>query len=157
AQHVLRSNGGVRGLAMHGAAIVGAGTAGAAIALGIAAAVGSLGHSSTTVREVLDTSPAEPATFGSSARPLTIHEVFLRAAPGVVQVKAGSRVGSGFVIDKAGHIVSSYDGVRDARHVLVSFSNDERLVARVVGCDRATGVAVLQLQVQSRALTPLEL
>src|SRR5712691_2971627 len=142
---------------MHGAAIVGAGTAGAAIALGVAAAVGTLGSSSTTVREVLDASPAEPATFGSAAQPLTIHDVFLRAAPGVVQVKAASRVGSGFVIDKAGHIVTSYDVVRDARHVLVSFSSNERLVARVVGCDQATGVAVLQLKAQSRALTPLEL
>jgi 2-alkenal reductase len=142
---------------MHGAAIVSAGTAGAAIALGVAAAVGTLGSSSTTVREVLDASPAEPATFGSAARPLTIHDVFLRAAPGVVQVKASSRVGSGFVIDKAGHIVTSYDVVRDAQHVLVSFSNDERLLARVVGCDRATGVAVVQLNAQSRALTPLEL
>ena len=141
---------------MHGAALVGAGTAGAAIALGVVAATGSLG-SSTTVREVLDASPSEPASFGSAARPLTIHDVFLRAAPGVVQVTATSRVGSGFVIDKAGHIVTSYHVVRDARHVLVSFSSDERLVARVVGRDQTSGVAVLQLNLQSRALTPLEL
>src|SRR4051794_14197238 len=147
----------MRGLAMQGAAIVGAGTAGAAIALGIAAAVGSLAGSTTTVREVLEAPPAEPATFGSADRPLTIHAVFLRAAPGVVQVKVANRVGSGFVIDKAGHIVTSYDVVRDARHVLVSFSSNERLVARVVGCDRATGVAVVELKAQSRALTPLEL
>jgi S1-C subfamily serine protease len=147
----------MRGLAMQGAAIVGAGTAGAAIALGIAAAVGSLGSSTTTIREVLDAPPAEPAAFGSAARPLTIHDVFLRAAPGVVQVKAANRVGSGFVIDKAGHIVTSYDVVRDARRVLVSFSSNERLLARVIGCDRATGVAVVQLKAQSRALTPLEL
>ena len=142
---------------MHGAALVGAGTAGAAIALGVAAAAGSLGSSPTTVREVLDTPPAEPASFGSAEKPLTIHDVFLRAAPGVVQVTATTRVGSGFVIDKAGHIVTSYQVVGDARHVLVSFSNNERLVASVVGCDRATGVAVLQLRAQSRALTPLEL
>ena len=142
---------------MHGAALVGAGTAGAAIAVGVVAAVGSLGNSSTTVREVLDASQAEPASFSSAEKPLTIHDVFLRAAPGVVQVTATTRVGSGFVIDKAGHIVTNYHVVRDARHVLVSFSNNERLVARVVGRDQATGVAVLQLKVQSRALTPLEL
>jgi S1-C subfamily serine protease len=147
----------VRGFAKHGVALVGAGTAGAAIALGVVAAAGSLGSSSTTVREVLDAAPAEPASFGSATKPLTIHDVFLRAAPGVVQVTASSRVGSGFVIDKAGHIVTNYHVVRDARHVLVSFSNDERLVARVVGRDQTTGVAVLQLNAQSRALTPLEL
>ena len=142
---------------MHGVALVGAGTAGAAIALGVVAAAGSFGGSTTTVREVLDTPPPEPASFRSTAKPLTMHEVFMRAAPGVVQVKAATRVGSGFVIDKAGHILASGDVVGDARHALVSFSSNERLVARVVGRDDESGVAVLQLNTQSRALTPLEL
>jgi len=39
----------------------------------------------------------------------------------------------------------------------VSFSSNERLVARVVGRDQESGIAVLQLNLQSRALTPLEL
>jgi S1-C subfamily serine protease len=141
---------------MHGVALVGAGTAGAAIALGVVAAAGSFG-SSTTVREVLDSSPVEPSSFGSATKPLTIHDVFMRAAPGVVQVKAARRTGSGFVIDKAGHILASGDVVGDAGHVLVSFSSNERLVARVVGRDQESGIAVLQLNLQSRALTPLEL
>ena len=142
---------------MHGVALVGAGTAGAAIALGVVAAAGSFGSSTTTVREVLDAPPAEPSSFRSTAKPLTIHDVFMRAAPGVVQVKAATRVGSGFVIDKAGHILASGDVVGDARHALVSFSSNERLVARVVGRDDESGIAVLQLNTQSRALTPLEL
>ena len=163
---------------------MGAGAAGAAIALGVVAAVGSLGHSSTTVREVLDAAPpesSEPAVFANATRPLTIHDVYMRDAPGVVQVTATSRVavqtdpfldpfgfggttaetqqalGSGFVIDKAGHIITNYHVVQGAQHVLVSFSNNERLAARVVGRDPATDVAVLQVRAQSRALTPLQL
>jgi S1-C subfamily serine protease len=114
-------------------------------------------------------------------KPLTIHEVYERAAPGVVQVTATSRVavqsdpfldpfgfggstaetqqalGSGFVIDKSGHIVTNYHVVQGAQRVQVSFSDNERLNARVVGRDPSTDVAVLQVKTRSRALTPLAL
>jgi S1-C subfamily serine protease len=174
----------VRQLALHGTALVGAGAAGAAIAVGVVAATGGLSAASTTVREVIDAAPARPsgsASFAGSSKPLTIHDVYTRAAPGVVQVTATRRVavqtnpfldplgfggttaetqealGSGFVIDKAGHIVTNYHVVQGAQRVQVSFSNNERLAAQVVGRDPATDVAVLQVKAQSRALTPLDL
>ena len=149
----------MRQLALHGTALVGAGAAGAAIAVGIVAATGGLGATWTTVREVIDTQPSDSESFTTASKPLTIHDVYARAAPGVVQVTATTRgvLGSGFVIDKAGHIVTSYHVVQGAQRVQVSFSNDERLAARVVGRDPLTDVAVLQVKAQSRALTPLEL
>ncbi len=174
----------MRQLALHGSALVGAGAAGAAIAVGVVAATGGLGAASTTVREVIDAAPALPAgsaSFASASKPLTIHDVYARAAPGVVQVTATRRVavqtnpfldpfgfggttaetqealGSGFVIDKAGHIVTNYHVVQGAQRVQVSFSNNERLAAEVVGRDPATDLAVLQVKAQSRALMPLDL
>jgi S1-C subfamily serine protease len=168
--------------ALHGASLVGAGAAGAAIAVGIVAAAGGL-RGSTTVRELVAPSPEPPeaSSFASAKKPLTIHEVYERAAPGVVQVTATSRVavqsnpfldpfgfggstaetqqalGSGFVIDKSGHIVTNYHVVQGAQRVQVSFSDNERLSARVVGRDPSTDVAVLQVKTRSRALTPLAL
>jgi putative serine protease PepD len=141
---------------------VGAGAAGAAVALGVVAAAGGLEHSATTVREVLPPPTDEQAPVLAASQPLTVHDVFARAASGVVQVIATSgdsqhALGSGFVIDKAGHIVTSLHVVQDAQKVQVSFSNDERLAADVVGRDPATNVAVLQLKVRSRALTPRQL
>jgi S1-C subfamily serine protease len=171
----------VRQFALHGTALVGAGAAGAAIAVGVVAATGGLGATSTTVREVIDAQPSGSASFASASKPLTIHDVYARAAPGVVQVTATRRVavqtnpfldplgfggttaetqqalGSGFVIDKAGHIVTNYHVVQGAQRVQVSFSNNERLAAQIVGRDPATDVAVLQVKAPSRALTPLEL
>jgi len=173
----------VRRFALQGAALVGAGAAGAAFAVGVVAAVGSLGGA-TTVRELVEADAQQspdPSSFASSSKPLTIRAIYARAAPGVVQVTATRRVsvqtnpfldpfgfggstgqteealGSGFVIDKAGHIVTNYHVVLGAQHVQVSFSNNEQLAARVVGRDPATDVAVLQVRVQSRALMPLEL
>ena len=163
--------------------MIGAGAAGAAIAVGIVAAAGGL-VGTTTVREVVSAPPQatpEPAAFASSLKPLTIHDVYDRAAPGVVQVTATSRVavqndpfldpfgfggttaetqqalGSGFVIDKSGHIITNFHVVQGAQRVQVSFSDNERLNARIVGRDPATDVAVLQVKTRSRALTPLVL
>lgn len=161
-----------------------AGAVGAAVTLGAAAAAGALGRPTTTVREVaapVVASEPEPAAFRNAAAPLTIHDVYVRDAPGVVQVTATSKVttqadpfldpfgfggattqtqqalGSGFVLDKAGHIVTNYHVVSDASRVFVSFSNQERLPATIVGRDPSTDLAVLQVHMSSRALTPLML
>src|SRR5213075_901049 len=66
-------------------------------------------------------------------------------------------LGSGFVVDKAGHIVTNYHVVQGATRVEVSFSDNEQLHARIVGRDPATDLAVLQVKAHSRALTPLTL
>ena len=147
------------------------------------AAVGGVGGASTTVREVLPASAPqsspEEASFAHASRQLTIHQIYTRAAPGVVQVTATSKVttqpdpfldpfgvpqtttqqalGSGFVIDKAGHIVTNFHVVQGASKVEVSFSNNERLPATIVGRDPSTDVAVLEVKAHSRAFTPLAL
>ena len=170
-------------LALRGAALIGAGAAGAAIAVGLVAAVGALGGATTTVREVVPAAATqespENATFARTAKQLTIHQIYLRAAPGVVQVTATSKVttqpdpfldpfgipttqtqealGSGFVIDKSGHIVTNYHVVQGASRVEVSFSNNERLPATIVGRDPSTDIAVLDVKAHSRAFTPLAL
>src|SRR6185437_36192 len=66
-------------------------------------------------------------------------------------------LGSGFVIDTSGHILTNYHVVQGAQRVQVSFSDNERLNARIVGRDPTTDVAVLQVKTRSRALTPLAL
>jgi S1-C subfamily serine protease len=64
-------------------------------------------------------------------------------------------LGSGFVMDKAGHIVTNYHVIAGASAVEVSFSNSDNMKARVVGSDPSTDLAVLQIDARSRALTPL--
>jgi len=149
---------------------------GGAISLAGASALG-VGGRTTTVRQV------EPALGGSSptsfdtvkpGKALTINEIFRRDAPGVLQVTSTQVVttndpfnfglpqtqqqkalGSGFVMDKAGHIVTNYHVVAGAESVEVSFSNSDNMKAKVVGSDPSTDLAVLQIDARSRALTPL--
>jgi putative serine protease PepD len=169
-----------RELIPRAAALVGAGAAGAGIALAIAVGAG-VGSSTTT--EIRDMGIPAAATLGStvsSARRsgLTIGEIYRDVAPGVVQITAKSQIvtpadpffnpfgptvqmqealGSGFVIDKAGHIVTNYHVIAGAKSVQVSFSNSESLKATIVGSDPTTDLAVLRVDASARALTPLAL
>ena len=158
------------------AGLVAAAGLGAGFALGGVAIFGDLGGR-TVVRELADqgAGTVSPVAFPQTGKPLTIHEIWRRYAPGVVQVTSTSVVstqdpffglpqqqtqkalGSGFVIDKAGHIVTNYHVVAGARSVEVSFSNNESMKARIVGTDPSTDIAVLQVKVRARALTPLQL
>jgi S1-C subfamily serine protease len=66
-------------------------------------------------------------------------------------------LGSGFVIDTAGHIVTNYHVVEGADKIEVSFSNKDSVRARLLGKDASTDIAVLKVDVDARALRPLEL
>jgi S1-C subfamily serine protease len=108
---------------------------------------------------------------------MSINDVYRADAPGVVHIETTSRVrapsdffgnpfgtsqtqralGSGFVIDKAGHVVTNDHVVQGASTIQVSFSNNERYKAKVIGVDPSTDSAVLQVGVKGRALKPLPL
>ena len=150
-------------------AVLAAGVLGAGIAVGIDRAVGEDG--ATTVIREISAGKAESTNF-ENATGRTISDIYASARRGVVQVLAtsvvsdnpffGSRenqgLGSGFVIDKAGHVVTNYHVVENASRVEVSFSANDEMPATVVGTDPSTDIAVLRIRgAQNRALTPLEL
>jgi S1-C subfamily serine protease len=149
-------------------ALVGAAVLGGLVAVGVGQTVAN-GSTTTVVREV-QRGTAEPATFPSSGGK-KISDIYEGAKHGVVQVTSTSVVsdnlfgaqeqqaqGSGFVIDKDGHVVTNYHVVQGAKKVQVSFSDEEQMNATVVGTDPSTDIAVLKIQgAMSRSLTPLVL
>ena len=137
--------------------------AGAGLALVGAALSGNLGDS-TTIEQITPSSSPAASPPPPSGRSLSIEEIYRLDSPGVVQINAGGvsaprnrSLGSGFVIDKAGHIVTSNLVVSGAHAMQVSFSGDDQLAAKLVGADPSTDVAVLQVDTHSRSLTPLPL
>src|SRR5947199_8296525 len=154
---------------------LGAGLAGGALALAGAAAFG-FGATTTTVEQIGAAATGSPAAFersGSRSGALSVNDIFRRDAPGVVQVTSTQVVsvdplfgfgpetqtekalGSGFVMDKAGHVITNYHVIANAKSVEVSFSNSDNMKAKVVGADPSTDIAVLQIDARSRALAPL--
>src|SRR5205809_2488904 len=54
--------------------------------------------------------------------------------------------GSGFIIDKEGHILTNYHVIADARQVKVTLHNGSSYPAVVVGTDRSHDLAVIQIK-----------
>ena len=65
--------------------------------------------------------------------------------------------GSGFVYDSDGHIVTNNHVVEDADRVVVIFSDDTEIDATVVGTDPGTDLAVIKIDTDDLAVSPLVL
>ena len=61
------------------------------------------------------------------------------------------------MIDTEGHIVTNYHVIEGATSIKVRFSNDDTLTATLVGSDPSTDLAVLDVDTDPNALTPLAL
>jgi S1-C subfamily serine protease len=149
---------------------------GAGLALGGSALLGQLGQH-TTIQQVMPAAQPSTATVQRSGKGLTPEAIYRQDGPGVVQITATSvtqsapdpfnffpstpqtskSLGSGFVLDRAGHIITNFHVIQGAQKVQVSFSGQDQLPATVVGKDRSTDVAILKIDAHSRALTPLPL
>lgn len=99
-------------------------------------------------------------------------DLYQRVSPGVVAIRVyggqgpsmdvpmdfefPTGQGSGFVYDKAGHIVTNYHVVADGEKFEVVFSNGDKAWAEIVGLDQGSDLAVLQVQdVPENELVPL--
>ncbi|MDQ6785923.1 MAG: Do family serine endopeptidase [Acidobacteriota bacterium] len=54
-------------------------------------------------------------------------------------------VGSGFIVDKSGYILTNYHVVDDASRISVKLQTGEEFIAKLVGIDEETDVAVLKI------------
>src|SRR6266446_703648 len=54
--------------------------------------------------------------------------------------------GSGFIIDKEGHVLTNYHVIADARQVEVTLHNRKKYRATIVGTDRSHDLAIIQIK-----------
>ena len=87
--------------------------------------------------------------------------LYNRVSPGVVSIQVvsseGAALGSGFVVDKAGHIVTNYHVVEDAASLEVDFMSGLKVYAELVGVDLDSDIAVIKVDVPEDELYPLTL
>ena len=132
-----------------------------AAALLLAAGVGGAVGAAVALETRDDASNATPT---STAQPVArtnspISAVYDRAKDSVVEVSTsaatGGATGSGFVIDKEGHIVTNQHVVGGADSVTVEFSDGSEVSADIVGTDPSTEIAVLDVDRSPLLLKPL--
>jgi S1-C subfamily serine protease len=66
-------------------------------------------------------------------------------------------IGSGFIYDSEGHIITNYHVIEDADELIVTLASGQELKAAVVGIDETNDIAVLQVEVGEDFPLPLPL
>jgi S1-C subfamily serine protease len=104
--------------------------------------------------------PADLANVVDVEEQLIIN-VYAQASPGVVCITApdqfGECIGSGFIIDRDGHIVTNNHVAEAAPDLLVTLADEHTVAAQVVGADPGSDLAVLEIDVPAEALTVVPL
>jgi putative serine protease PepD len=127
---------------------VAAAIAAAAIVAGIALATSSTGTSKTII--VTTSSPPSAIPIGMVASPgaalqSAIVNVVHSVSPSVVQIEDQQGLGSGIVLDAAGHIVTNNHVVSGATSFTVTTSNGTRYPATLVGSFPLDDLAVIKI------------
>ncbi len=65
--------------------------------------------------------------------------------------------GSGFLIDKDGHILTNFHVVQGAQTIEVSLGDQTRYKGRVIGADPRNDIALIQINMEDHQVTPLTL
>jgi len=120
----------------------------------------SNGHSATILGDEISS---------SSKSNLTLVELFEKSEEGVVKIKVVriglqgtvqgdiSGVGSGFVYDNLGHIITNAHVVDGADKATVTFLDGSQYNAEIIGEDKFTDIAVIKVSEKPRLLHPLEI
>lgn len=144
---------------------------GAVTALAVLAGTGQLGGGDTTIiRETatgVTTSmssardTAAEAESGVPSKGLSVAEVVKRKSPAVVSISnettQGGSLGSGFLIDAAGHIITNAHVVDSASKTTVTFKDGTEAEGTILGVDTSTDVAVVKIDKVPTGVSPLPL
>ncbi len=97
--------------------------------------------------------------YAPPPEPGSLSALYENALPGVVAIRIfsemGGGVGSGFVFDKEGHIVTNFHVVDGATEVEVDFSSGFKTYGTVIGTDLDSDLAVVKVDISASQLNPL--
>ncbi|HUT06926.1 MAG TPA: trypsin-like peptidase domain-containing protein [Nitrosopumilaceae archaeon] len=119
--------------------------------------------------EIVVTNGHDVSTVGATtptySKNLSLIEIFQKSEAGVVRVNVQrteenlipTGVGSGFVFDKKGHVITNAHVVEDATKVAITFLDGRSYNAEIIGIDKFTDIAVIKVNADLSLLHPLSL
>jgi S1-C subfamily serine protease len=118
-----------------------------------------------SVADLSSTPVPERVMIDADAEEQLLINIYERVNPAVVNIDVAANAfgdlsefgsGSGFVIDKEGHIVTNNHVIEDADQVRVTFFDGVVVTAETVARDEDSDLAVVQVDVDPERLVPLE-
>ena len=103
--------------------------------------------------------------IATESETLSLMEIFEKAEPGVVRVNTirnqtvneTGGVGSGFVFDKMGHIITNAHVIEGSTKTVVTFLDGRSYNAEIIGMDEYTDIGVIKVNADLKLLQPLSL
>jgi 2-alkenal reductase len=108
--------------------------------------------------------PESPAAALSTLAPVTSNPIpldgslaslYQQVIPGVVAIRTTSGLGSGFVFDSEGHIVTNQHVVDGVSTAEIAFSSGYKAIGTVIGFDVDADVAVIKVNAPGEEIHPL--
>jgi len=101
----------------------------------------------------------------STKKSLTLVELFEKSESGVVRIdvdkinssREAGTLGSGFVFDDLGHIITNAHVVEMASGITITFLDGSQYNAQIIGSDKFTDIAVIKVEEKPRYLHPLQM
>lgn len=119
--------------------------------------------------DIISDNKSIPSATGETivdySKKLSLIEIFEKSEPGVVRINVQrseqsngtSGVGSGFVFDKQGHIITNSHVVKNVKKVVVTFLDGRSYNAEIIGYDEYTDIGVIKVNADLSLLQPLRL
>jgi 2-alkenal reductase len=111
--------------------------------------------------EVTSTPLAPDLAAQLDVEEMLVIDVYARVGPAVVCITApqqfGECIGSGFIVDKEGHVVTNNHVAQASDELLVTLADEDTWPAVVVGADPGSDLAVLRVDAPGVDLTTVEL
>jgi S1-C subfamily serine protease len=91
----------------------------------------------------------------------TLMSIYQNVSPGIVSIQVltdqGGSLGSGFVFDDQGHIITNFHVVDGEKKIEVDFTSGFKAYGKVVGTDLDSDLAVIKVDAPASELHPLKL
>lgn len=109
----------------------------------------------TPVIRIDATPPTLPTPSDPAEAESTLEALYQQVLPGVVSIQTGSSLGSGFVFDNEGHVVTNQHVVEGASELEVSFASGFKAYGTVIGSDADADIAVIKVDAPADQIYPL--
>ena len=109
----------------------------------------------TPVVRIDATPPALPTPADPAEEASTLEALYQQVLPGVVAIRTGQSLGSGFMFDSDGHVVTNQHVVEGASQVEVSFASGFKAFGTVIGADVDADIAVVKVDAPADQIHPL--
>ena len=103
------------------------------------------------------TPPTLPTASDPAEAASTLEALYEQVLPGVVAIRTGQSLGSGFMFDSDGHVVTNQHVVEGASQVEVSFASGFKAHGTVIGADVDADIAVVKVDAPADQIHPLAL